>query len=126
MPPEPWSHPSGHNAAPQVHEGTVASADVWTQSHAAIEAVAARHRSLCEDMEAAAIATVCALHGVPFLTIKDISHNELVQATVFDREMAHLPAGEVGRRAAALTGRIVAAIAHAEDEDGPNRGGRRE
>lgn len=108
--PDPWRAGSPE---PRVLEGVVASADVWTQSHAGIDAIAERHRSLCEDMEAAAIATIAALHGVPFLTIKDISNNELQQATIFDPEGAHLPTSEVGRRAATLTGRVIAAIADA-------------
>jgi nucleoside phosphorylase len=108
--PEPWRAGS---PAPRVLEGIVASADVWTQSHAGIDAISERHMSLCEDMEAAAIATIAALHGVPYLTIKDISNNELQQATIFDPEGAHLPEAEVGRRAAELTGRVIAAIADA-------------
>jgi adenosylhomocysteine nucleosidase len=106
--PEAWA---ATGPEPRVLEGVVASADVWTQSHAGINAISERHRSLCEDMEAGAIATVCALHEVPFLTIKDISNNELLQATVFDPEMAHLPEAEVGRRAATLAGRVIASIA---------------
>jgi len=109
--PDPWGDDAVAVHPPRVHEGVVASADVWTQSPAAIEALAERHHSMCEDMEAAAIAGICELHGVPFLTIKDISNNELLQATVFDPDMAHLPAEEVGRRAAILTGRILDAIA---------------
>lgn len=105
--PDPW----GANASPKVHEGVVASADVWTQSPAAIEALVERHHTMCEDMEAAAIADICELHGVPFLTIKDISNNELRQATVFDPDMAHLPEDQVGRRAGVLTGRVIDAIA---------------
>lgn len=112
--PEPWR---AESPAPRVLEGVVASADVWTQSHAGIEAISERHLSLCEDMEAAAIATISALHGVPFLTIKDISNNELQQATIFDPEGAHLPEAEVGRRAAELTGRVIAAIAQSTDQD---------
>jgi adenosylhomocysteine nucleosidase len=110
--PDPWHGISGDNDVPRVHEGIVASADVWTQAHTAIETLAERHQSSCEDMEAAAIATVCALHDVPFLTIKDISNNELLKTTIFDPEMGHLPEPEVGRRAAALTGRVIDAIAH--------------
>ena len=109
--PDPWRGATGENLSPRVHEGVVASADIWTQSHAGIEALAERHHSLCEDMEAGAIAGICHLHGVPFLTIKDISNNELQQATIFDPEGAHLPEDEVGRRAATLTGRVIAAIA---------------
>jgi adenosylhomocysteine nucleosidase len=111
--PEPWHGATGSNPLPRVHEGVVASADIWTQSHEGIAALAERHRSLCEDMEAGAIATICHLHGVPFLTIKDISNNELQQVTIFDPEMAHLPEQEVGRRAATLTGRVIDAMARA-------------
>jgi adenosylhomocysteine nucleosidase len=111
-----WSPPPWHAGSPdpRVLEGVVASADVWTQSHAGIDAIAERHLSLCEDMEAAAIATIAAVHGVPFLAVKDISNNELQQATIFDPEGAHLPEAEVGRRAATLTGRVIAAIADTE------------
>ena len=109
--PEPWVGAPVDQPAPRVHEGVVASADVWTQAHDAIAALSLRHQSLCEDMEAAAIATVATLHGVPFLTIKDISNNELQQATIFDPALEHLPESEVGRRAATLTGRIIDRLA---------------
>jgi adenosylhomocysteine nucleosidase len=85
-----------------VASGTVASADRWNQAHARIRALAGLHESVCEDMEAAAIGLVCAAHDVPFLTIKDISNNELLRASdfaLFDVETA----GQLGRRAAALT-----------------------
>ncbi len=108
--PDPWE---AGGPALRVLEGVVASADVWTQWHAGIAAIAERHNSLCEDMEAAAIATIAAIHGVPFLTIKDISNNELQHATIFDPEGAHLPEAEVGRRAAILTGRVIDRIATA-------------
>lgn len=111
--PDPWLSSTGSNDRPRVHEGVVASADIWTQAPEAISVLADRHHSLCEDMEAAAIATVCALHDVPFLSIKDISNNELQQVTIFDPEMAHLPELEVGRRAATLTGRVLDRIAGA-------------
>jgi adenosylhomocysteine nucleosidase len=111
--PDPWLCSSGSNVRPRVHEGVVASADIWTQAPDAITVLADRHHSLCEDMEAAAIATVCALHAVPFLTIKDISNNELQRTTIFDSKMGHLPDQEVGRRAATLTGRVLDRIATA-------------
>lgn len=105
--PERWIGAKDDSPAPRIHEGVVASADVWTQAHDAITELAQRHLSLCEDMESAAIATVAALHGVPYLTIKDISNNELQQATVFDPDLEHLPKSEVGRRAAMLMGRVI-------------------
>jgi nucleoside phosphorylase len=51
-------------------------------------------------MEAAAIALTCASHEVPFLTIKDISNNELVRQT--DATFATETVGQLGRRAALL------------------------
>jgi adenosylhomocysteine nucleosidase len=85
---------------PQVVSGTVASADRWNRAPARIQELAERHTSLCEDMEAAAIALTCASHEVPFLTIKDISNNELVRQT--DATFATETVGQLGRRAALL------------------------
>ena len=78
--PEPWPRdlgwpPTVPYREPLVHSGVIASADIWTQAHARLELLHQRHRSLCEEMEAAAIAHICARHGVPFLAIKDISNN---------------------------------------------------
>ncbi len=110
--PDPWPG-TGAIRRPRVHEGVVASADVWTQSPEGIAALVERHHSLCEDMEAASIATICQIHGVPFLTIKDISNNELQAATAFDQSFEELFRTEVGRRAAVLTGRVLDVIAGA-------------
>ena len=104
---EPWPPASGWpetvpHRPPRLLVGTVASADRWNRAHERIRAIAGLHESLCEDMEAAAIALTCAGHDVPFLTIKDISNNELLRTTDsahFDTETA----GQLGRRAAALT-----------------------
>lgn len=107
---EPW--PVGLNwpadvahRPPRVVVGTVASADRWNRSSATIEALVERHGSHCEDMEAAAIAQVCASHGVPFLAVKDVSNNELLTnaATESGRAMVEVIGAEIGRRAGALT-----------------------
>jgi 5'-methylthioadenosine/S-adenosylhomocysteine nucleosidase len=66
---------------PAIHTGAVASADVWTQHGESIRTLHDLHGSLCEEMEAAAIAQVAAIHGVPFLAVKDISNNELRKAS---------------------------------------------
>jgi len=110
--PEPWPRalswpPAVPYREPVVHRGVVASADVWTQQHARLEALHRRHRSLCEDMEAAAIAQVCARHGVPFLSIKDISNNEFHAATDLAGDFHDFPTAEVGKRAAALVRRVI-------------------
>jgi adenosylhomocysteine nucleosidase len=109
--PDPWPFPLGNSDAgqtrgPVVHTGVVASADTWTQSRARLDVLHGRHQSLCEDMEAAAIAQVCARYGVPFLTFKDISNNEFLTASDLLGE-AILPWEEVGKRSAALLLRVA-------------------
>jgi adenosylhomocysteine nucleosidase len=103
---EAWPLAAGWPSAvphrkPRVVVGTVASADRWNRSPERIRELAQKHGSVCEDMEAAAIALTCASHDVPFLTIKDISNNELLRMTDerFDAETE----GQLGRRAAMLT-----------------------
>ena len=95
---------------PQTHVGRVASADIWTQFHERIDSLHARHGSLCEDMEAAAIAQVCGRHGVPFMTVKDISNNEFHALTDLEGDISVLPEAEIGRRAADLVLRTIARI----------------
>ena len=111
--PEPW--PRGLNLppelaprSPRVEVGRVASADIWTQFHERIDQLHSRHGTLCEDMEAAAIAQICGRHGVPFLTIKDISNNEFHALTDLEGDIDVLPAEEIGKRAAALLVRTIA------------------
>ncbi len=89
--------------SPIIHTGTVVSADIWTQQHDRLDILHSRHESLCEDMEAAAINQIAAMHGVPFLTIKDISNNEYYRATDIAGEMEDFPFDEAGKRAAELT-----------------------
>jgi len=110
---EPWptdlAWPAGiERRPPVVHAGTVASADIWTQDVRRLAVLAERHGSLCEDMEAAAVAHVAALHGVPFLSVKDISNNELHAASDL-AAFTDFPIAQVGKRAAAL---LTATIAH--------------
>ena len=103
---DPWpadlAWPADHpRRSPVIHRGAIASADIWTQHLDRLTALHARHGSLCEDMEAAAIAHVCALHEVPFFTVKDISNNEYHAAS--DLELySDFPVAEIGKRAAAL------------------------
>jgi len=104
---EPWPVTIGwpghvEHRPPRLIVGTVASADRWNRAPATIAAISRQHGSDCEDMEAAAIALTCATHDVPFLSIKDISNNELLLATESGTAVVALAWGEVGRRAAAL------------------------
>ena len=55
----------------------MASADAWCCDPHKIERCREAFGSFCEEMEAAAIASVCASYGTPFLCVKDISNNEL-------------------------------------------------
>jgi len=97
--------------APRIHTGAIASADVWTQWPTRLDLLHGRHGSLCEDMEAAAVAQVCAFHSVPFLTVKDVSNNEFHAATDITGGFTNFPRAEVGRRAAALILRLLERLA---------------
>jgi adenosylhomocysteine nucleosidase len=97
--PEDLFWPRGvERRAPTIHTGVVASADIWTQAIERLDVLHARHQSLCEDMEAAAIAQICALHSVPFLTVKDISNNEYLQASDLEG-FTDFPIEQIGKRA---------------------------
>jgi len=110
--PEPWPRglnlpPDIEQRSPETHVGRVGSADQWTQAHPRLDMLHGRHGTLCEDMEAAAIAQVCARHSVPFMTVKDVSNNEYHVLTELVGEIDVLPAEEVGRRSAALVLRAL-------------------
>lgn len=107
--PEPW--PVGDPSRPPiVRVGNVGSGDIWNQHIERIDRLHAMHGTLCEDMEAAAIAQVSKLHGVPFLTIKDISNNEFHAVTDFGTDGADILTPELGKRAGALMRRTIAAM----------------
>lgn len=95
---------------PLVRTGTVSSGDIWLQSHSHIGAANALTGSLCEDMEAAAIAQICALHRVPFLTVKDISNSELQAETTFEGSSSVLHPEELGMRAAAIIAGVISRV----------------
>lgn len=57
--------------------GCVGSSDAWRQAPAIIEQIHKDAKTLCEEMEAGAVAQVANSFGVPFLAIKDIANNEL-------------------------------------------------
>jgi adenosylhomocysteine nucleosidase len=107
----PWP---GQTAAPVVHEGIVGSADIWTQHTESIRELHGLHGSLCEEMEAAAIGQVCAIYGVPFLAVKDISNNEFHSFTDLSTEqgtyLVHVEE-EVGKRAAILVEAVIRELA---------------
>jgi adenosylhomocysteine nucleosidase len=105
---EPWPPTLGWPAtiphrSPRVTSGTVGSADRWNRTRASIEALVQQHDTHCEDMEAGAIALTCASHDVPFLSIKDISNNELHAKTESGPGFLEQFGPQLGRRAARLT-----------------------
>ena len=104
---EPWPEASWLadqvRRTPRVFFGPVASADRFTQDADALRALHAQHATLCEDMEAAAIAQVCALHDLPFLTVKDISNNEFHALSTFGEVGTFtILEAELGKRAGAF------------------------
>ena len=107
--PEPWPWPTLNQRNPEIHTGVVASADCWTQDPVRIGGLHDLHGSLCEDMEAAAVAQVCAIYRLPMIAIKDISNNELHAATGHSDNYPSLETvgSEIGARAFALVAQIV-------------------
>lgn len=95
----------------RVVTGAIASADVWTQQIERIELLHERHGSLCEDMEAAAVAQIAARYELPFLSVKDISNNERHAQTDLMQESIgfapDFPLEEAGRRAAKLLAAVL-------------------
>lgn len=92
--------------SPAVVTGAIASADIWTQSPAKLDAIHATHGSLCEEMEAVAIGRICQLHRVPFLAIKDISNNEYYRSSDIE-SFEDFPVAEVGKRAAFVLAGLI-------------------
>ena len=96
---EPWPAdlfwpPSVPRRDSVVHVGPIASSEIWTQQLERLDVLHSRHRTLSEDMESAAIAHVALLHGIPYLSIKDISNNEYHAASDL-AEFADFPTTEV-------------------------------
>ncbi len=104
--PEEPDHPRSTHE-PAVHTGTVSSGDIWKQDPVVIRQTHELTGSLCEDMEAASIAQICAMHRVPFLTVKDISNNELHRSTIFEGSTSELHSDELGLRAAMVLSRVI-------------------
>lgn len=113
-PPEPWPHDLFWPASipyrlPNVYLGPVVSADTWTQAHSRLDLLHDRHGSLCEEMEAAAVGRIAGMHGIPILSIKDISNNEYLRESDL-AEFSDFPVAEVGKRAAALLAQTIARL----------------
>jgi len=92
----PW--PSTSDTKPAIHFGIVGSSDTWNQQRSRIQTIHDVYGTSCEEMEAAAIATVCCNFHAPFCCIKDISNNELQENTAVTKSLDHIE-DELGKRA---------------------------
>lgn len=61
-----------------VHIGIIGSGDVWNKEVDRINMLNERYGTLCEDMEAISIYTVCNNFNVPVISIKIVSNNEIL------------------------------------------------
>ena len=111
-----WPDGGGREPRPvAVHVGKVGSTDTWTQHVPEIERLHATLGTVCEEMEAYAVARVGQTFGAPVLFIKDISNSELLPAP--EPQHAETGAGEsilleeMGRRAAAVATATIRRLA---------------
>ena len=128
-----WPDGGGREPRPvAVHVGRVGSTDTWTQHVPEIERLHATLGTVCEEMEAYAVARVGQTFGAPVLFIKDISNSELhispylpISPHISNSELLPAPepqhaetgAGEsilleeMGRRAAAVAAATIRRLA---------------
>ncbi|MDA8456474.1 5'-methylthioadenosine/adenosylhomocysteine nucleosidase [Acidovorax sp. GBBC 3334] len=95
--------------AAAVHAGLVASGDRFVSGAAEADALArtlraAGHDVLAVEMEGAAVAQVCADHGVPFAAVRTISDRADDDAP---RDFAHFVRTVAGRYADGIVGRLL-------------------
>jgi len=78
---------------PQLHQGKIASGDVFVSNSNQIESILCNHPdTLCVEMEGAAVAQVCFEYGIPYQIIRIISDeanaNSHVDFPLFAKEVA--------------------------------------
>jgi len=98
---------------PRVDVGCVGSSDAWRQCPKLIAEVVEASGSLCEEMEAHALAQVCQIFKVPFVAIKDIANSEIHPESI-QLEPTHSIVPEsspVGVNAAKVTARAITLLA---------------
>lgn len=100
---------SEHAPGIRIDVGSVGSGDAWRQSHSVIHETHGATGSLCEEMEAHAVAQVAQKFKVPFLAIKDIANSELAPEDIQLEPTHHdVPEGvKVGYHAALVTAATV-------------------
>ena len=104
-----------HAPGMRVDVGTVGSGDAWRQSPDLITTIATAHGTLCEEMEAHAVAQVCHTFGIPFIAIKDIANSELEPTGVQLEPEHHVVPDEVqvGLNAAKVAAETIQALSAA-------------
>lgn len=58
--------------------GRIASGDIWNKNKDVIKNINQKYGAICEDMECIAIYTVANIYGIPVISIKGISNNEVL------------------------------------------------
>ncbi len=108
----PWPAPGWPAAVPsracRVEIGAIGSADAWTRDAASLRALHEAYGTACEDMESAFLAQLCALHGVPFLSVRAIANAEGASPLAPGDVPAALAAAAA--RSAAVVARVAAAL----------------
>ena len=90
--------------------GRVASSDAWLDNADLVLKESALHSTLCEDMEAAAIACVAESYEIPFVAIKDVSNSVFLnEAEQFDGH-SHIVPTFAGRSAAVMVALMCEAL----------------
>ena len=109
---------AGDFAQARVHEGLIASGDRFVSSAAEVGALRQRlheagHSALAVEMEGAAVAQVCADHGLPYAAMRTISDRADDEA---HRDFAEFVAQVASRYAQAIISRLIEQLA---DPAGP-------
>ena len=61
-----------------LHFGRLASGDIWNKNPSRIKYINEKYGAICEDMEGISIYTTANLYGIPAISIKGISNNEVL------------------------------------------------
>ena len=66
------------NANRNILFGRIGSGDMWNQEYDKIMYNYEKYQLLCEDMECAAVCQIADKYKIPFISIKGISNNEIL------------------------------------------------
>lgn len=99
-----WSQPPSTN----IITASIGSSDTWMDSPCGVKKITSIFGTVCEDMEAAAIALVAKVNSKPFLSVKDISNSVFLPKTsdVFDGVVHDVPP-TAGKNAAIVVAKLL-------------------